>query len=226
MLITDHVRTTEADVAVATEPVTRPTLTIAPEQMDELRTTAQMLASTDPAFRAALVQNPGETLASLIHMNSGAAYELQKTIKVIALEQAEDTVLVVIPSPDKAVVSNSALAKVSLEVANNPELRSTLLASPREVLEGFLKANGDEASALPSNKTIKVVLEDGGEFIVVAPQTTSPSTISTTDGELLSAGKFETHMSCITCHCITNSMCITGQCVTASGCITWSSNCK
>ncbi len=226
MLLTERVQPTEANAAVAAQSTDRPTLTITPEQMNELRATAQMLASTDPAFRDALVQNPRDTLAALIEMNSGAAYELQETIDVVTLEQAENTVLVVVPSPDKAIALNTELAKLSLEVANSPEARSALMASPREVLESFLEANGSSAVTLPADKEVKVRLEDGGELIVVVPQASSSPGMSVATGELLSASALEMHMSCLTCHCTTAASCTTGGCCTASGCSTWSSSCR
>ncbi len=152
--------------------------------MEELRTSAQTLASTDPTFRTALLRSPRGTLLGVIEQTSGARYELPKEIKVVALEQPEGIMLVVVPSPDKAAASNTELAKLSLEVLRNPELRASLTISPRETLEAFLGANGSSGASLPEDKIIKVIVEESEECIVVVSPSKSSSTLLVANAEL------------------------------------------
>lgn len=226
MLTTEVTTRTLGATAVVHESLTRPALAIAPDQMEELRATAGVLASTDPAFSAALVRDPRQTIAALIELNTGGAYELQSGLNIVALQQPENASFVVIPSPDKAATSNTELAKLSLEVASNPRLREALLSSPAEILESFLRGDGASNGTLTTDKNIKVFLEDAGEVLIVIPQASAASSASVASEELFTRADLEAHMSCHTCDCHTAKSCHTGTCHTAAGCHTWSSSCR
>jgi hypothetical protein len=225
MLTPEKTQPSETLSASGAAIASHPTLTMKPEQIEELRATAQMIASTDPAFHAALVQNPQATLGALIDMNSGGRYELQKGIQVAVLEQTPGTAFVVVPSPDKAEGLSSELAKLSLQVASNPEFGAALVQSPRRALEQFFGGSGSMGSALGEAQDIKVFFEQADELLLVASAVGLSSTSGVEDLELLSSGELEKHMSCSTCECSTCKTCSTDTCFTASNCSNWSFDC-
>jgi|LauGreDrversion4_2_1035121.scaffolds.fasta_scaffold07303_5 hypothetical protein len=226
MLTIEQVTPLEVTPAIAAHSVERPTLTVSPELMEELRTTAQMLASTDATFREALIQNPQATLAALIEMNSGSAYELQKGIEIKVLEQPKDATFIVIPSPDKAEGLNTDIARLSIESATNQELRDMLVTSPAKALGAFMTESGASISPSLNGSDITVHFEEAGELLLVVGQASSSGLSLVADGELLSKGQLDAYMSCCTCECCTARSCCTGDCCTAAGCCTWSSKCN
>jgi hypothetical protein len=225
MLTLEKTQRSESLSASGADVASHPTLTMKPEQIEELRATAQVIASTDPAFHAALVQNPQATLGALIDMNSGGRYELQKGIQVSVLEQTPGTAFVVVPSPDKAEGLSSDLAKLSLQVASNPEFGAALVESPRQALEQFFGGSGSMGSALGEAQDIKVFFEQPNELLLVASAVGSSSTSGVEDLELLLSGELEKHMSCSTCDCYTSRSCLTAHNITALGCDSWSASC-
>lgn len=198
------------------------TATMPAEQMEQLRATAATLAATDPIFRASLMHNPKETLSMLIGINSANTYELPKALEVIALEEPAGTTGIVIPSSDKAAYSTSELAALSRELAANPQLLASLTKSPRVTLEAFLQRNDAPAIRLPEDTTLHIFREEPGELIVIVPTQKPLSPMAVQPNELASLSELQSHMSCITCQCISAANCITGQCITASNCVSWS----
>lgn len=207
--------------------VERPVVSLPVEQMEDLRATAQTLAATDSAFRAALVRDPRGVLAQLIKANSNGAYELPREIHVSTIQDGPAIAYVVVPSSDKVSTSQTELARLSKAVVSEPELRPGLISLPHQALTNFpVDPNGHLATALQGNRAVEFVFEDPARLLIWIPGEQSDSSSAIADPELRSAIAVEAHMSCITCECITARMCITGECITAANCITWSSSCR
>lgn len=225
-MISTHTNKTGGPSTDAThEAATPPILTVALEQLEDLRASVQTIAAIDTEFRAALVQNPRETIAALIAMNSGGAYELPKGLDVVVLEETPGATFVVVPSPDKVEGSQSELARLSREVASDPQLREALKLSPAETLQEQVDENGEPLIMIPPDHVIKIFCEDAGEILFVVPQALGPSGLSVATAELLSPSdpSMETWATWVcagsagTCQC-------TQQCNGSNGC-TWWNNC-
>lgn len=214
------IRQTQKSARASTVPthdlVIPPTVTIAPAQLDDLRASVQMIAATDKEFRTALLHNPRETVAMLVEMNSGGAYELQKGLDVVVLEEGPGATFVVIPSPDKVEGSESELARLSREVAIDPQLREALKRAPAETLQEFAIEHARQLSMLSADHGIKVFCEDAGEILFVIPAAGPTSAASIAAEELLPSGEIVCG-SAGTCQC-------TQQCFGSNGC-TWWNNC-
>jgi len=203
-----------------------PLLPLPPEQIEEVRATAQVLAAADPAFREALLKNPGEALGALIAANSNGRYELQRGLQIVAHEASDGVVTLVIPSPDKAVGATGDLAKLSRECGENSAFRAALMASPVQAINEFLGAANDLSARFSADKEVKALLEDAGELLVVVPSASTPSAASIVTDELLADGGAEPHMTCPSCNCPSASYCPSGNCPSAVGCPSYSWNCR
>jgi len=170
-------------------------------QLDDLRTEARILSATDADFRRELVADPRGTLAGLVTHNSLGLYGLSANLHIKVLEDTADKVHIVIPSADKAEVSNSEVATIAALVAQNPSLADELKVAPRETLARLLSEITGESVELPTDVTIAVVFEEAGELAIAVPHSASAGAVAL--NELGSDEKLDlaATYSCHTCTC-------------------------
>jgi hypothetical protein len=199
---------------------------VAAGQLEELRTTVQNIAAEDAQLRAALLNDSKGTVSELVRLNTEGVYEVSDSLNVIVLEDSDKVLNIVIPSIDKIEGMEGEIAEFARALSADPKLLAALKASPRETIEDFMESIDGEDLELPTDRAIKVVIEQSDELCIVLSEDTAKLPDLVAASEIGAPSKFDPHMSCFTCECFTKASCFTGDCFTASSCFTWSSSGK